>query len=271
MSKAVVPTPPQRVVVAEENEELLERVTLSEMIWDENTIMGNVSDKITGKPVEGVCIKVCDNDYKPIVYNFTDVDGNFTLQAPFTSAVRIIAAKKGYTTFSSEAIPSATLEKKALNLELIAAPNGGIVFFGNVRDVQQKPLGSIKVTLYRSNSLNPYDFTFTNNDGIYVFDNIEPGAYRLAFQSQFYTERSLTLEVGRDQPIVTLEVVYLRKKTLKGTIHGIITDRNGAPVKNALVILCNANLVPIQTTYTNEKGVYLFYRLEQGTYTVMAK
>jgi len=60
LSKTVVPTPPQTVVIADENQEILEKVVLNEMTWDENAVMGNVSDKHTGKPIEGVCIKVCD-------------------------------------------------------------------------------------------------------------------------------------------------------------------------------------------------------------------
>lgn len=271
MSKAVVPTPPQRVVINEENEELLEKVVLRELNWDENTIMGNISDTLTGKPLEGVCIKVCDNDYRPIVYNFTDVDGNFTLQGKFSSCIRVLAAKKSYSTFSSDGLPSINLEKKALNLELMPVPNGGMVFFGNVRDVQQKPLGSIKVTIFKAHSLNPYDFTFTNQEGLYVFDNIEPGSYRVSIQSQNYIERIINLDVGKEQTIVTLETVYLRKKSLKGTLHGIITDKSGLPVNNALVVLCNSNNIPVQITHTNDKGVYLFYLLEQGTYSVMAK
>ena len=107
------------------------------MTYDENTIMGNISDKLTGKPIEGACVEICDNEYQPIVYNFTDVDGNFTLQGSFSPNIRVIAAKKGYDTFASEALPSANLEKKAINIELMPAPNSGIVFYGNVKDAQQ--------------------------------------------------------------------------------------------------------------------------------------
>lgn len=271
MSKTVVPTPPQKVIIADDNEEIMQKVVLSEMAWDENTIMGNISDKLTGKPLEGVCIKVCDEEFRPIVYNITDIDGNFTLQGKFSPTIKVIAAKKGYETMSTEGLPSVHLEKRALNLELVPAPNGGIVFFGNVKDSAQKPLGGIKVTVFKAHSLNPYDFTFTNQEGLYVFDNIEPGPYRLVVQSQNYNERIMNIEVGREQPIVTIETVYLRRKVLKGTLHGIITDKNGVPVENALVVLCSSNNVPIQVTHTNEQGVYLFYRLDPGTYTVMAK
>lgn len=271
MSKTIVPTPPQKVIIAEEGQAPPGIITLSEMAWDENTIMGNVSDKTTGKPIEGVCIKICDNEYNPIAYNFSDIDGNFSVEGTFTPSVRIIAAKNGYGIISSEALPSDGLRKKALNLEMIPSPNYGIVLFGCVKDSQQKPLGGIKVTIFRSYSLNPYDFTFTNEEGLYVFDNIEPGQYRIALQSQNYNERIVNIEAGRDTPIVTLETVYLKKKILKGTIHGIITDRNNVPVSNALVVLLNGNNNPIQVTYTNEDGIYMFYRLDPGTYSIMAK
>ena len=271
MSKPVVSTLPQKVIITDENEALLERVVLADMTLEENTLMGNISDKVTGKPIEGVCIKICDSDYKPIIYNFTDVDGNFSLQGNFTSCIRIIAAKKGYITFSSDGVPSAGLEKRAINIEMMPALDGGIVLFGNVRDVQQRPIGGIKVTLIKSNSLNPYDFTFSNPEGLYVFDNIEPGLYRLSLQSQNFIERTVNLDIGKDQSVLTIETAFLRRKSLKGTIYGIITDKNGIPVNNALVVLLNANNNPIQVTHTNDKGVYLFYRLDNGSYTIIAR
>src|SRR5690606_27441911 len=104
-----------------------------------------------------------------------------------------------------------------------------------------------------------------------LFDNIEPGFYRIAFQSHNFAEKIVNMEVGSEQPIVTLETIYLRRKNLKGTIHGIITDESGLPVDKALVVLLNSNNIPIQFTHTNEDGVYLFYRLEPGTYSVIAK
>lgn len=271
MSKTVVPTPSQRVVLADENQEILEKVVLSEMTWDENTVMGNVSDKHTGKPIEGACIKVCDQVYNPIAYNFSDVDGNFSIEGSFSPSIRIIAAKKGYETISSDALLSESLNKKALNLELIPAPNYGLVIFGSVKDPQQQPIPAVRVTIYRAQSLNPYDFTFTNQEGLYIFDNIEPGTYRISIQSQSFNERILNIEIGREQPIITLETVYLKKKLLKGTVYGIITDKNNTPLSNALVILCNGNNIPIQITYTNEDGIYLFYKLDPGTYNVIAK
>ncbi|MGI6085419.1 MAG: MSCRAMM family protein [Acetivibrionales bacterium] len=271
MSKTVVPTPSQKVVLADENHEILEKIVLSEMIWAENTIMGNVSDKHTGKTLEGVCIKVCDEKYNPIAYNFSDVDGNFSIEGSFSPTIRVIAAKKGYETISSDALLSESLNKKALNLELLPAPGYGLIIFGSVKDTQQKPIYGAKVTAYRNQSLNPYDFTFTNQEGLYIFDNIEPGAYRISIQSQSYNERLLNIEINKEMPIITLETVYLKKKILKGTIHGIITDKNQVPLSNALVVLCNGNNMPIQATYTNEDGIYLFYKLDPGTYTVIAK
>ena len=58
--------------------------------------------------------------------------------------------------------------------------------------------------------------------------NIESGPYRIALQAQNFNERILNIEAGKETPIVTLETVYLKKKILKGTIHGIITDKNNA-------------------------------------------
>ncbi len=271
MSKTVVPSPPQRVIIADENQEILEKLVLSEMTWDENTVMGNVSDKHTGKPIEGACIKICDNGYNPIAYNFSDIDGNFSIEGSFSPSIRVIAAKRSYETISSDALPSAGLYRKALNLEMTPAPNYGLIIFGGVKDQQQKPIPGARVTAYRAQSLNPYDFTFTNQEGLYIFDNIESGIYRISIQSQNFNERILNIEINRELPIITLETVYLKKRLLKGTIHGIITDKNKIPLSNALVILCNGNNVPIQVTYTNEDGIYVFYKLDQGTYTVIAK
>lgn len=271
MSKTVVPTPHKSVTIVEENQEVLAKIILSEISWNENAVMGNVSDKLTGKSIEGVCIKVCDAEYNPIAYNYSDIDGNFTIEGSFSPSIRILAGKKEYGTLLTEALPSSGIDRKALNLELTPMPKYGATIFGNVKDAQQKPLSGIRITIYKSNSLNPYDFTFTNKDGLFVFDNIEQGDYRISFQSLRFNERMLNIEVCREHNIITLETIFLKKKILKGTIYGIITDKNNDPVCNALVVLCNCNNVPVQITYTNEEGAYLFYRLDMGTYSIIAK
>lgn len=271
MSRSVIPTQFQKVVISGENEGHVQKIVLSEMTWEENTIMGNVSDKMTGKPIEGACISICDEELRPISFTFTDVDGNFTLQTKLSDNVRVIVSKRGYEPFSSDNLPSVYLEKKALNIELASSPNSGIIFYGNVRDALQQALGGVKITLFKSYSLNPYDFTFSNQDGIYLFDNVEPGTYRLSFQSQNYNEKIINVEVGNEQPVLVLETVYLKRKNMKGTIYGIVSDSNGNPVEKALVLLFNSSNVPIQYTHTNAQGVYLFSRLEPGTYYILAK
>jgi hypothetical protein len=54
-----------------------------------------------------------------------------------------------------------------------------------------------------------------------------------------------------------------------GTISGIIKDKNGRPIKNALVKVFDLNHRPVMHVFTNSEGQFLFC-LSPGKYIIKA-
>lgn len=271
MDQQSLSSAPQKVVISNESEEICTKIVINEKTDSESVLSGTVTDKATTKTIDNVCIHITDSEYNPVTHTFSDIDGHFSLRGKLPSCIRILAAKKGYVTYTSDVVTCMCVEKKGITIALSPAPNNGVVLFGCTKDTNQKPAEGVKITLYRNGSLSPYDVSTTNSEGMFVFDNIEPGGYRMIYQSLLFNECTRNIEISREQPIVVLETSYMRRKPVKGTVNGIITDANGLAVGNALVILCNANHTPLQVTRTNERGVYIFSKLDTGTYYIIAK
>jgi len=256
-------------MVTSENDEICKNMEVGESGSYETFLSGFVSDKNTGKPVEGACVKLTDGALNSIGQDYTDERGHFSIPAGAASSCRILAAKKGYRTYSSDPIDLAAIGKKGMDIALSPAEPGGIVLYGSVRDYSGKPAPGVRVILSRADMKE--DITYTDTDGNFLFDGLEPAIYRITCQSDGHETYTRTFQPAADNPVYPLETIYLKRKEPKGTVFGVITGSQGTPVPNAAVVLLSADNVPLQVTRTNEQGVYLFYDLEMGQYKVMAR
>ena len=261
----------QTVSVTQENDDVCRIVAISEPGSDENCLTGFISDKTNGKPIEGACVKLTDDALNSINQGYSDSKGYFSIPMGRVSSCRILAAKKGYCTYSSDLIDLSCIGKKGVDIILSPAEPEGIVLYGSVRDFTGKPAQGVRVTLSRTDMNMNEETALTDADGGFLFDGLEPVTYRITCQSEEHENYSRTFEPAGDNPVCMLETIYLKMKEHKGTVFGVITDSRDMPAPNAVVVLLSADNVPLQVTRTNEKGIYLFYDLEMGQYKIMAK
>ncbi len=254
-----------------DNEAVGSRLVLNEAADEIKTISGTAADIKNGNPIEGVCLQLLDSEYKPILHGFTDSRGKFRLEGSLSHSVRLMAGKKGYITYSSELLPVGFLTSSQPSIELKSLDSNSAVIMGSVMDFRRAPLANIRITLLKAASAAPASIAYSNEGGLFAFDGVEYGVYRILYQSLHCQERSEYLEVLRGAGVISMEPVFLRRKNLKGTLTGIISDSTGQPVDNALVLLLNSNNKPVDVTHTNEQGVYFFYKLEADNYSIMVK
>lgn len=271
MEQAKPPILSQTVSVTYENDDICKIMAVHEARAQENCLTGYVSDKSTGKPVEGACIKLTDNGLNSINQGYSDSKGYFRIPVGSAASCRVLVAKKGYCTYTSDLINLACIGKKGVDIALLPAESEGIVLFGCVRDYLRKPAQGVRVTLLRMDKMVGEESTLTNSEGYFLFDRLEHGTYRITCESPVHETYSRMFQPAADNPVYILETIYLKRKELKGTVFGVITDSHDMPVPNAVVVLFSGDNVPLQVTRTNEKGVYMFYNLEMGTYKIMAK
>lgn len=271
MEQAKPPILSQTISVTYENDDICKFMAVQEARAHENCLTGYVSDKSTGMPIEGACIKLTDNALNSINQGYSDNKGFFHIPVGSASACRILVAKKGYCTYTSDLINLSCIGKKGVDIALTPAESEGIVLFGCVRDYLRKPAQGVRVTLSRVDKTMGEESTLTNAEGYFLFDRLERGTYRITCESPVHEPYSRMFQPSVDNPVYILETIYLKRKELKGTVFGVITDSHDMPVPNAVVVLFSGDNVPLQVTRTNEKGVYMFYNLEMGTYKIMAK
>lgn len=234
-------------------------------------LKGTVKDNTTDYPLNEVCIKITDYKNNPIIHFFTDSKGFFEVKYPFPDYIKIIAAKLGYRTYSSNCM---SLEEcnKMLEIRLQPIKNQENIIIGSVKDECRNPAAFIKITLMSLTQEDKIYETYTNQQGMYVLKGVEYGIYRMIFNSPFYYSYYCFLQVNRCLKIYNIDTIYLKFRNLKGTINGIICDDDGIGIEDALVVLINANVnKAVNFTYTNSEGVYLFYNLPVGKYYILAK
>ncbi|MBA7618331.1 hypothetical protein ES703_25652 [subsurface metagenome] len=120
-------------------------------------------------------------------------------------------------------------------------------------------------------TLNGY-LTYTDPDGYYDFQNLEPGTYIITIEKENYITGSgeVTLVEGLNELNVSLTPVEL--PPVLASLTGLVTDAQRRPIGGAKVSLDGA--IPKDAgwttiyTITNSNGEYLFEGLEPRNYTI---
>ena len=171
-----------------------------------------------------------------------------------------------------------------------AASVGGIV----VKMGSGEPIAGARVELHperdipaaeRRPEVRPEVYTVTTSrDGKFLFDKVEPAAYRLfatrndyipgEFGQRTSTMQGIPLEIAAGQKRQGIQLAM----TPAGSISGRIYDRDGEPVGKAQVLALRPiyrdgrrTLTIVQTVQTNDRGEYRLFWLPPGRYYVSAK
>jgi hypothetical protein len=75
-------------------------------------------------------------------------------------------------------------------------------------------------------------------------------------------------EATLEPEVVTFIDAELRSEASGAAIWGIVRDRSGAPVVDAVVVLQSVALHGDQSRVTNERGIYAFDQLPPGSYRI---
>lgn len=128
-----------------------------------------------------------------------------------------------------------------------------------------KPIKETEVVLQNTKDKNIKYTATTNENGVFLFSNIPFGKYILSLNSNEYCTKNIKICINRCRQFYNIGIICTKRKMKFGTVNGVITDNSGNPIDSALVVLFDAkNNIPLYTTYTNEKGVYLIGGLLPG-------
>jgi 5-hydroxyisourate hydrolase-like protein (transthyretin family) len=119
----------------------------------------------------------------------------------------------------------------------------------------------------------------TGNDGVFAFDGLAQGKYRLSASKRGYLSQAYEQHDNFSTAIAVgpgLQSEGLNFKVVpQAVITGVVTDEHGEPVRRAQVRLFKdedrigiRSTVQRQTTATDDRGVYQLARIDPGNYYV---
>lgn len=150
--------------------------------------------------------------------------------------------------------------------------------------IKDRPAVGVMVTLRKNLSASPYDPLYrdtTDHDGVYRITNVVPGTYDVtpvtpAFVPDGKDTKQKAVLVGDDENVEGINFTLVRG----GVITGRVTDADGRPVIQQVVALFQADASNQRTpprpvfgmsgVQTDDRGVYRFFGLMPGRYTVAA-
>ncbi len=248
------------------------------IITNSGTVFGKVLDT-DGKAIEGVTIKITDVDYNPKYHDVTNNAGEYTI-ADIEAGKQyfIFAAKDGYELKQGIPFAMQTAQQIERGFVLTIDTEGAhSLVAGDVLDINNQPLEGVTVILYKDDII--LKTTYTNQYGQYAFFDVPQGVYKIEASLLGYKTTSTTFIIDGPRQVRNI-ILNMNEDPVsrKGTINGIIKDKNNNPVENAYVILFQVitdsqgkeTLKPIKTTWTNDEGLYLFEQIPQGNYKIKA-
>ncbi|HRR31188.1 MAG TPA: carboxypeptidase-like regulatory domain-containing protein, partial [Candidatus Sumerlaeia bacterium] len=233
------------------------------------SLHGRVVDSNTGEGVRRFTLRA---ERGRMNYgDFADSEGRFAIDNLVRgNTYRFLIDAAGYLTMLS---PEVKIPQEGDPAEAIFPIGSGGSVFGRVVAASSKiPIEGAKVTWILARlpraSIGDQQVTFTNSQGLFLFENLAPDVYRLIFEKSGYPETMIET-IAKSGEIQELGDILLKAG---GAIRGVIYDaaEPANPAADMVIRLNSTNLMAaITMSYkTSADGVYQFPDLPEGKYNL---
>ena len=182
------------------------------------------------RPIQGAEVYI-SGIYVPIWPATTDSEGRYEMDGldPLETSYRMSVTHPAYPPVAFNFQPAPVGE--ILYKEIFLKP--GMVIFGQVTDSQGKPVSGAKVGNTRSAVMWNCVTSETDEDGMYILDNVVAGNFVLWAIHDRYAPfvEVTTLESGQVEQQIDIRLNDPR------VLHGQVVDNEGKPVPEAIVII----------------------------------
>ena len=249
------------------------------VLGPEHTLAGRVVD-VEGAPVSGARIDVSRIRPRPMLTADTQSaeDGSFEVRGLPEGLYGIAASMPG---FSNASLPRVQSGKS--DLELVLQQKAGVS--GTITSANGSPATAFSIQLMsmnRGNAMyiaNGQSQSFTNPEGKYLLESIEPGTYRLLVTSPHATPTYSPSFTVQRESVQGLHVQLQEGGTLSGFVREAFT---GKPIPGARIVLHgkdwtkdnafglfggvgpDPNNVPEQATVSRQDGSFLLNQAFPG-------
>ncbi len=246
-------------------------------LYSGHTIRGKVTDKETGKPLDGVSVslgKVTPNK-KTNEYT-TDADGKYVLTGVFGPWVYMNVHKEGYRIIRPNFRDQIQIKMDPEQLEIEKNIEMGhtVTVSGIVKTGDGIPVTDAKVAaVTRNNYFQNQKFIPVNVEGGFKLEVAPFKPVRIKVQSPEYcTAYSQPVDV-QDIPVTGVEVILEKGATVKG----MVVSPNGEPIQDAKVIVShnlwigNSMIQNSKKSNTDANGAFMLSNLPSGEIALCAE
>ncbi|MFS0766942.1 carboxypeptidase regulatory-like domain-containing protein [Peribacillus phoenicis] len=231
-------------------------------------LTGTVIDEETRQPIVGALVEVFDEFGVSIAFGLTDQNGEYLIQGLPQGIFTVRASAPGYLSETASADLGAG--ENVLNFELRRVPESSSVIAGTVTDsISGAPITGARIDLNNSRG-ELVGFTFTDSNGQYYFEGLEPDTYNISASAEGYLEAQLTLTLEAGESDLNANISLIRASGL-GSIRGQVRNaKNNLPIAGARVEILNSQGVLVAAVSTDSSGFFEVQGLLPGRYTVRA-
>lgn len=247
------------------------------------TVYGVVTDGTN--PIANATVKLFDSQGLPYKHTLTNDAGEYFMDGVPAGTYTLGAVKDGYLLSSALSVTLANSDTTEMNLVCIADVTlnlgtiAGVLTTEGASAGTRVPLAGAKITLKDATD-NTVAYTYTAQDGEFVFYDVADGRYTLMSTAEGYLASAPVTVVITNGSIANISMTMLvDSRTYSGTVSGIIRDNTGRIVAGCFVGLYQLTKgtdgtvteTLVATTKTNAEGKYLFGGVDGGEYLVKAK
>ena len=253
------------------------------LIPDNLTIYGNVMD-LEENPLEGAIVQATDinrnfqrNTERETFTDTTNIDGYYSISVDSLGEYSVFASRENYynsDTFIVEiTVEQTNVEQNFLleHIDLFASIHGSVTVFDEALGQNVPP---DYATLILENSLgDEIEIYLTSPDSLYEFnDLLIPDIFSIeatvSYLDQEYYGFIPDIEITEEIIFIQDFHFIYNDETVNLSGSCFMNDNGLVPLFNAEVILKDEDLIPLETTYTNQDGFYQFNNLAEGIHNL---
>ncbi|MED4235885.1 carboxypeptidase-like regulatory domain-containing protein [Priestia megaterium] len=229
------------------------------------SLVGTVTDKKTGKPVQGARVEVLNNREKVVAVDYTDERGAFTIRGVPAGTYILLATAEGFAP-QTKSVTVIAGKPILVDFVLISSSDVGSII-GTVTDQETgKPIeGALVEVLNAQKELVGTDCT--DVCGKFAIEELIANTYTLHITAEEFLSKTKRVTILANT-IEKIDITLIPKLTT--IIGGAYEIKTGLRLSNILIEVFNIHEEFITNTLTDSNGQYTICELPVGTFNVKA-
>lgn len=207
----------------------------------------------------------------------TGEDGSYSIDLDELGHYSVVASKENYFDSDPEIIDltfaNTTMEQNFIleHIPLFGSIHGKVVIYDESLE-QSVPLDQVNLLL-RNQFGEEFELNLVTPDSLFEFnDLLIPEEFSLEVTAQYldqeYYDYIPLIEILEEEIIYRdFEFIYVENAvSLSGNV--LIFDNESIPLENSKITVFDSAMAPIDTTFTNVNGYFLFNNLTEDTYNI---